>query len=58
MQQLTDYRLTDQERTALLRAGLFALARIERPGPALLSALAKIQGVDTVLIAQRAYPPP
>jgi hypothetical protein len=61
MQQLTDYPLTDAERSALLAAALHYLAHQYQTRPAaasLLSAVAKIQGVDTVLIAQRAYPPP
>jgi hypothetical protein len=53
-----DYQLTDAERVALVQVAMNALTGHTTVTPAaLLSALAKIAGTDTVLIARRAYPP-
>jgi hypothetical protein len=56
-----DYRLTDAERTALLQAALNEATLARPPGVKapedLLSAIRKITGTDTLLIARRAYAP-
>lgn len=53
---MSDYPLTDAERTRLLHAAMAALPAVDPPA-GLLSAIAKITGTDTVLVARRAYPP-
>ena len=51
-----NYRLTDGERTSLLLAALCACPAINPPAD-LINAIAKLEGVDTVVTACRAYPP-
>jgi hypothetical protein len=56
---LTNYLLTDGERSELLLAALIASTcpAYKHPPADLINAIAKIEGTDTVLSASRAYPP-
>lgn len=54
---MTEERLTDRERRALVFCALEELVRRGcAADPNLTSAVFKLSGTDTVLIAQRAYP--
>jgi hypothetical protein len=56
---MPDYLLTDLERCALVASAIELLSRLadgHQPDD-LLSALAKLEGTDTKVIVQRAYPP-